>query len=277
MMDGKIGEERMQELTIQEIHEVTLGILKKIDAVASAQDLKYFMAYGTLIGVIRHQGFIPWDDDLDIMMVRRDYEKLIAYFEEHEEELYPYKVFTVQNNKNYPHMIARICNTEYPIRVNNEKECGLGVFIDVYPLDGLGTDPAVWRRMLRKRQQLIAGSYYATRKRFEVPKKKYRIPDKFLLYVFAKIVGRDFFTNQLEQYKNIFSWDDSRYVGCAVWEPEMFEKKYFMETTRMPFCDMQVMVPKEYDKLLRTSYGDYMQLPPEEDRHPQHNYKAYRR
>lgn len=267
--------EMKKEMNIDEIHAVTLDILKKLDALTAELGLSYYMAYGSLIGVVRHQGFIPWDDDLDIMMRRVDYEKFLSYCIEHEEELYPYRLFSNRNNENYPHMIARFCNVEYPVVVNNEIACGMGVFVDIYPLDGMGNSREVWNKMMRTRQQLIAGSYYATREKFEVPKKKYRIVDRYLLYLFAKWKGKKYFLDKLEQYKNCFSWDESRYVGCIVWEPEMFEKEYFEETDRLPFCDMQVMVPKEYDKLLRTSYGNYMELPPEEARHPQHNYKAY--
>lgn len=264
-----------RELNIDEVHAVTLDILKKIDELTAKLGLSYYMAYGSLIGVVRHQGFIPWDDDLDIMMRRADYEKFLMYCNEHEEELYPYRLFSNRNNENYPHMIARFCNVEYPVVVNNEIPCGMGVFVDIYPLDGMGNSRKVWKKMMRTRQQLIAGSYYATREKFEIPKKKYRIVDKYLLYLFAKWKGKKYFLDRLEQYKNCFSWDESRYVGCIVWEPEMFEKEYFEETARLPFCDMQVMVPKEYDKLLHTSYGNYMELPPEDARHPQHNYKAY--
>ncbi len=265
------------ELQLDEIHEITLDLLKKIDSLTAELGIHYYMAYGSLIGTVRHKGFIPWDDDLDIMMQREDYEKFLAYCIQNEEKLYPYRIFSTRNNPDYPHMIARFCNVEYPVEVNNEIPCGLGVFVDIYPLDGMGNSKEEWQKMMKLRQQLIAGSYYATRKQFEIPKKKYRIVDKYLLYLFAKWKGKDYFLNKLEQYKNRFSWDDSRYVGCIIWEPEMFEKEYFKETTRLPFCDMEVMVPKEYDRLLRTSYGDYMQLPPEEERHPQHNYRAYRK
>lgn len=267
----------MRELTIEEIHEITLNILKKIDEVAIELNLKYYLAYGSLIGAVRHHGFIPWDDDLDIMMLREDYEKLITYFMEHEKELYPYKIFSNRNNKDYPHMIARVCNVDYPIEVENEIPCGMGVFVDIYPIDGMGNDKAAWQRMMKKRQQLIAGSYYATRKHFEIPKKRYRAFDKYLLYLFAKWKGKNYFLDRLEQYKNRFSLDASRYAGCIVWEQEMFEKEYFLETERLPFEGMLVMVPKQYDRLLRISYGDYMKLPPVEEQQPQHNYKAYQK
>lgn len=270
------GEKRMKELNIEEIHEITLDILKKIDEIVTEQGMKYYLAYGSLIGAVRHRGFIPWDDDLDIMMVRPDYEKLIQYFIENAKMLYPLKVFTYDTCENYPHMIARICDMRYPIVVENEIDCGMGVFVDVYPLDGMGSDEKTWNRVMRRRQQLIAASYYATRIHFEIPKKKYRIVDKYLLYLYAKSRGREYFLKKIEAYKDYFPWETSRYVGCAVWGKELFDKKYFLDTMRMPFEDMQVMVPAGYDGLLKCSYGDYMQLPPEEERQPQHNYAAYR-
>ena len=155
------------EMSIEEIHEVTLAILKKIDAIAEEIGIRYFMAYGSLIGVVRHRGFIPWDDDLDMMMIREDYEKFLAYFEEHEQELVPYKIFNNRNNAGYPHMITRVCNVEYPIEVDNEIPCGMGVFVDIYPIDPMGNDEKEWERVMHYRQQLIAGSYYASRIRFE--------------------------------------------------------------------------------------------------------------
>ena len=123
------------EMSIDEIHEATLEILKVIDSIAKKLKIKYFMAYGSLIGVVRHKGFIPWDDDLDLMMLREDYEKFLVYFAEHEQELMPYKIFTNRNNKDYPNMIARVCNVNYPIQVENEIPCGMGIFVDIYPID----------------------------------------------------------------------------------------------------------------------------------------------
>ena len=75
---------------------------------------------------------------------------------------------------------------------------------------------------------------------------------------------------------SLTNWNPIKTDTGIVWEPELFEKEYFEEVTRLPFCDMQVMVPKEYDRMLTTSYGDYMQLPPKEAQKPQHNYTAYR-
>lgn len=267
----------VNKLSIDEIHEIELNILKKIHEIATGEKLTYFVAYGTLIGAVRHQGFIPWDDDLDIMMPRSDYDRMVDYFESHEKELYPYKIFTPQNNPDYPHMIARVCNLEYPIVVDNEIPCGMGVFVDVYPMDGIGTDRDAWERRLKKKQRMVVACQFSMRKKFVPPRKFYRVPDRYLLYCYAKWRGRDYLMGRLERYAHCFTWEESSYVSCAVWEVDIYEKRWLNEVVWLPFCDMQVPAPKEYDKVLKVSFPDYMQLPPEEERVPQHEYHAYRR
>lgn len=90
----------MKELSIQEIHEGTLGILKKIIDICDKVGVNYYLAYGSLIGAVRHGGFIPWDDDLDIVMLRPDYEVFCQYCMKHERELYPFKLINRQSEKN---------------------------------------------------------------------------------------------------------------------------------------------------------------------------------
>lgn len=90
----------MKELSIQEIHEGTLGILKKIIDICDKVGVNYYLAYGSLIGAVRHGGFIPWDDDLDIVMLRPDYEVFCQYCMKHEQELYPFKLINRQSEKN---------------------------------------------------------------------------------------------------------------------------------------------------------------------------------
>ena len=269
----------MEELSLQEIHQITLNILKKIDEVVRKLNLKYYMAFGSLIGTVRHHGFIPWDDDLDIMMLRKDYDKFISYFVEHKEELYPYQIFTVNICPNYPHMIARVCHMEYPIEVKNEIPCGMGVFVDLYPLDGMGNDGEQLKRERKRVQRLIEGQVWATRLRFEAPSKKYRIPDKFLKYLYAKWRGKTYFERELTEYTKKYDFENSKYIGVSIWGSWMnyYKKELFAEIEEMPFEDFDVMVPKGYDEILRLIYGDYTKLPPENERKPQHNYRAYRR
>ena len=128
------------ELSLAEIQNKSLEVLIKFDELCAQNDFKYWLTYGTLIGAIRHDGFIPWDDDIDVMMPRDDFNRFIKFAIEHEEDLYPFKIHNRANTKNYWYGIPRFSNMKYKYIVedNYEKPFDIGVFIDIYPLDNYG-------------------------------------------------------------------------------------------------------------------------------------------
>ena len=103
----------MQLISADEAKKGALEIKKKIDEICKELDLKYCLAYGTLIGAIRHKGFIPWDDDIDIMMPRKDYDILINYFLKHKDSVQPLEVINPQVNEKCPYTISRISDSRY--------------------------------------------------------------------------------------------------------------------------------------------------------------------
>lgn len=121
----------MEELTLRQMQEGALNILKKLDGICREQGLRYFLFYGTLIGAIRHKGFIPWDDDLDVAMPRPDFDKLVAYCRRHREELQPMQLMTVDDNPRYVYPIARFSDTRYRVKYQGIRDYGLG------PAEGL--------------------------------------------------------------------------------------------------------------------------------------------
>ena len=98
----------MKELTAREVQLGELSVAKQFDAICKRLNLRYWLMYGTLLGAVRHQGFIPWDDDVDVMMPRPDYEKLIDYLIAHENEFAPLKLMHYRSNPNYIYPIARL-------------------------------------------------------------------------------------------------------------------------------------------------------------------------
>lgn len=278
----------MKELNNKEMQAVELEILKVVANVCEELKLDYFLMYGTLLGAIRHKGFIPWDDDLDIMMKRSDYDKLLDYFIEHEHELLPYKLFSKENNPDYPFMIARICDTRYKYVADNEADCGMGLFVDVYPLDGAGH---TWKEVERKGvyfRFLSSMCFLATRERFFVDHVEYSSKKsigttivKFPLYIIAKILGRDFFFKKLDKLKVKYQYDLCDYVGPTTWQSDyrrdVMKKELVDKTVFVEFEDGMFRVPERYDEVLKQKYGDYMKLPPKEKQVATHNYKAYKR
>ncbi len=270
-----------QALTMEQIHEGSVEILEKIISICNKLDINYYIAYGTLIGVVRHQGFIPWDDDLDVMMFRPDYEKFKAYCLSNEDALFPFKLMGRYNVPDFPYTIDRFCDLRYRMVSERTTDAGMGMFVDIYPMDGAGSDKdAVLRKLKRKKKFWLDCLLCDLHGKYE-PSTKGLIYNilKFPGYCYARLLGAQHFLNKLENLKNMFSLEESRYIACMVWDwPIKFkEKTWFQETIELPFEGITVKVPKEYDALLRDSYGDYMQLPPEDQRVPHHEYRLYRK
>lgn len=281
---GPFAERRMifmRELTIREVQRVSLEILKIIADICEKEALRYYLIYGTLIGAVRHQGYIPWDDDVDIMMPRPDYDTLLLYLKEHIGSYPHLKVFNCEECLEYPYMITRISDDRYKLVMMNEKSYGMGIFIDIYPFDGLGKTKKEAVRYGLKGDRLSSLCYQATRKHFsiETTTSVIRRAIKFPIFLLAKLCGKDIFQRKLEKLARIKKYEDNEYIGCVVWmsggEKDIFPRKWFDEYLMMPFERYQFRVPKYYDEILKHIYGDYMQLPPEKDRIGHHNYKVY--
>jgi lipopolysaccharide cholinephosphotransferase len=272
----------MKELSIEEIQRGSLEIMKKIDEICNQLNLNYFLIYGTLIGAIRHKGFIPWDDDLDIMMPRPDYDKLIEYFIKNEKELYPLKLFSNKNNNRYPYMISRISDVRYHLVVENEDDYGIGLFVDIYPIDGVGNNAKENKKVKIKAKYLVSLCYLSTRQKCvkDNTKTKLRLMLKFPAFLYAKARGKKYFENKLNDIVAKHPYKSCTYVGCTTWCPDMekevFPKELLEKTIVVPFEQYHFRIPENYDKILRQVYGDYMELPPEKDRIGHHHYKAYR-
>lgn len=269
------------ELSIREIQSVSLEILKQIADLCEELNLRYSLSYGTLLGAVRHHGYIPWDDDVDIMMPRPDYEKLLDYLSTH--KLPHLTLFNPETCPAYPYMISRVSDDRYYIDMENEDDYGMGIFIDIYPFDGLGQTKKEAVSFGLKGDRLSSFCYQATRKHFaiETTTSTFRKIIKLPVFLVSKCIGKDFFQKKLEKLAGVKDYDTSEYVGCVVWlsggENEIFPRKWLDETIFMPFENYMFRVPKEYDCFLRYKYGDYMQLPPEKDRIGHHAYKAYRK
>lgn len=272
-----------KEISTEESQAVSLEILHTVAEICELNGLRYFLVYGTLIGAVRHHGYIPWDDDVDIMMPRPDYDKLLVYLKVHIQEYPNLKVFNRETCPNYPYMITRISDNRYEIEMKNEKSYGMGVFIDIYPYDGLGKTKKEAIKYGLKGDRLSSLCYQATRKHFaiETTTSIFKMVLKFPVFLYSKLLGKDYFQNKLEKLARVKDYEDSKYIGCIIWlswgEKDIFPKQWFEEAIMMPFDKYEFRVPKCYDEVLRHEYGDYMQLPPEKDRIGHHFYKVYRK
>ena len=267
-----------KELTLREIQLSSLEILKYIDKICRKEGLKYYLAYGTLIGAVRHKGFIPWDDDIDIWMPREDYEKLAEYCIKN--DIGGYRLFT-KDDKDYPYIIPRFSDTRYRMAPKNEKECGMGTFVDIYLLENLGDD---YKRICKNKKKNIhyASLYFlSTRKKFEIGHTKgiLRRILKIPAYVFAKMVGRKYFGKRIETFRRKAISNGDKYMGVLIWgthiHKDIFEQKLFKDGIRIKFEDSEFLAPVEYKTVLGQIYGDYMKIPKKSERIAHHDYKIF--
>lgn len=267
----------MKELSIQSIQKESLKILKIIDRIAQKENLKYSLFYGTLIGAVRHKGFIPWDDDLDIIMFRADYDKLKEYFITHKDELNHYEFFCPETKKDYPYLLGRVVNTDFKMLSDDGKDLDMGTFVDVYVFDGAGdgTHNLVYQK----------ACFYTTlyglknKNQFIKPHSGLKAFFKRILYYVAKLFSYENLRKKLYAIASRYDFESSEYLSCLVWtdggKVQIFKKNDLEDVVSVEFEDGHFMIPKKYDNILTQLYGDYMQLPPENQRIGHHYYKIY--
>lgn len=276
----------MQEirLSMWDVQNESIEMLNQVADICEAEGFTYYLAYGTLIGAVRHQGFIPWDDDVDIMMPRDDYNRFIDYFTINANVLKPLELFTPQNNENYPYMIARVSNSRYVLDVDNEKPYGIGIFIDIYPLDGMGETIDYAKCLKTKVNRNISLGFLSTRLHYQRDNTKSQLKMllKYPAFLYSHIRGKNYFFDKIQKTADSVSYAKSNYIGCLVWGSDdgvkgIFKKELFDRTIQVPFGSYKFRIPENYDAILKQLYGDYMQQPSEKERTGHHFYKAYLR
>ena len=264
---GKIS---MQELDIDEIKKIELDILLDVANFCDEHKLKYFLAYGTLIGAVRHQGFIPWDDDIDIYMPRKDYQEFLRSYNKG-----AYKNRTKSKNysvvcpyeKRAKHSFARVMDTR-TVKIEPGYSYGndyLGVDIDIFPLDGQPEgeeDFKIWYKKLIRLYLL----FYFVAGNNRIGSYKHRIT----VFLAKPIATRKRLLNMAGRFHSKYPYETSKYVGSIeAYLNEIgdrFEKQCFEKSILLEFEGHKFRAPIGYDDVLKSIYGDYMKLPPPEER-----------
>lgn len=265
----------MRQLDMKEVQSCALDILVKIAEICESQNIRYSLAYGTLIGAIRHNGFIPWDDDIDLFMPRPDYEAFLDYLKVHPAE--DLKVFNTETNKNYPFAITRISDMRYIIEESKYKNCGMGIFVDIYPIDGLGNSTEDAIQIYEQTRSLKDEMIYIATETHLPHRFLFTSPYKYIRHVYSKVRGSNYLLKKIENIVLRYNYNSCKYVGVPLWtwNNAIYKRAWFEEFINVPFEGYEFKSIKCYDEFLRLTYGDYMQLPPIEERIYHHAYKAY--
>jgi lipopolysaccharide cholinephosphotransferase len=266
----------MTELTLQELKEIEFDILKMFDAFCKENNIKYYLSHGTLLGAIRYKKFIPWDDDVDLLIPREDYDRMISLFKDTDR----YKLFAFEKDRNYRYPIAKLCDMttrKDEFDYNNGVE--LGVDIDLFPLDTWDDDLEKAKKEVKyiKNNMMFLGLTKA--KRVNEPSAIKRII-KNILKVFCKRIGSAYFIQNIHKACRKPGQEGKNYVGCKAWcvygEKGIIPAETFAETVELEFEGHMFPAPAGYDTYLTCLYGDYLPEPPKEKQKTHHGFKAYR-
>ena len=271
------------DFTLKRIQEVELEILKDFMDICDRHGLDYFGIAGTGIGALRHHGFIPWDDDIDVAMPRDDFEKLLPLVEKEMGD--KYLIMNAERYPNYPLMTTRMTmrGTKFKEEALKNIDAPLGIFLDLYPLDKVSDNPKETRRQARdawfwskililrsipfpmlgfsgwkaKIIHAICGLAHLVLSILHVPK----------TWIYKKAYEAETRSNHYTKTKNLdFFCDTTPYMN-------LYAVKDIYPLRKLPFEDVELNFPHNLHNNLTGMYGDYMQLPPEEKRKNHYPYE----
>lgn len=269
-------------MALNPLQNEQLKILKIFVDYCEEHNLRYFMAAGSLIGAVRHRGFIPWDDDIDVGMPRKDYDRFIKMAKDH----FNGDIFlqTYKTDPRYPYNFAKLrnSNTTFIEDTYQFVKMNQGIYIDIFPFDGVSKSKS------KKKPKwpyikifLLQCLFVLSFPRFflRTPRLKYCVTDilidlvclPFLIFSIGHVVNRI-----TEAVMHSIDIDKATYVAnvqCGTIANIVFPRSVIEEEIYGEFEGIKVKIPKDYDTMLRTTYGEYMKLPPLEKQtgHHHHN------
>lgn len=261
---------------LEELKRCQIAILDAVAAFCDRNGINYYLSGGTLLGAVRHRGYIPWDDDIDICMMRPDYERFIREFNACDAR---YQVKSVENDPAFLREYGKVMDTRTVLYEPDENGKKLCVNIDLFINDAAPEDDRLVNRLYDRRDRL-------RRKKIEREQSKYqRITGfhsffYFLRGVARRMVPERYYVRALVRNARTYNDPESEYIGdfCGYYhgQPRVkVRRELFASAALLDFEGKKYKAPWGYDAWLKALYGDYMTLPPEEERVSHHRFAAY--
>ncbi len=271
----------MRRVPVEDIHPLLLGILEAFASYCERSGLRYFLDYGTLLGAVRHRGFIPWDDDVDVSMLREDYERLIKLVEDNPyiDEDGRYKVLLPGELPNFYPFIKVVDESTLAYERNIRREYGLGIWLDVFCMTYCPSDERVTAKLFslhnrykQMNKMLVCG---------DIVDKQYKAVYPFARAGAVMLRAAGFSTercmNKILELIEHTPRSGER-IAQLSWPDDMMRDSYpaswWEDVTYLEFEGKSFMAPVGYREILKQHYGSYMELPPESDR-VRHGFEAY--
>lgn len=263
----------------EEMRKAQLDMLDTFAEFCDAHGLVYYLSGGTLLGAVRHKGFIPWDDDIDVNMPRPDFQKLVELtgcrLNDHIEIAAPFE--KVSHAVSFP----RVYDTRYIL--NSSSKDGkssyyTNLFVDIFPIEGLPTGMKKIRLHYILAKSFIIMRKLAYFKGVNGPMRKQKIL-RYIMYPFAKLTGYKIWNRLLLKLSLKYKYDECELVGVTTGGlhtlEEIIERDGYGKPTKVEFEGKMYNAPADTHKYLSNLYGDYMKLPPEDQRVSHHTFTVY--
>lgn len=257
---------------LKHVQQVELKVLKEVISICESHNLKYYAYGGTALGAVRHGGFIPWDDDIDIAMFREDYDKLLKILDsELSDEYYVLNLYT---HEKYYSTFTKVClkGTEFKEEGSLPILYKQGIFIDIFPLDNVPKSKIKRKLYFREydfHYHLLLNSIFKIETPNKISSFIHSVIHNFLNFYPKRegVVKR--FMKYMARYNNKTNFvtvHPSRVDFLKFGRNGFFDKRDFEPSKNVKFEDIEINIPYDYDKILTTYYGDYMTIPPKEER-----------
>ncbi|MBP3853223.1 MAG: LicD family protein [Erysipelotrichaceae bacterium] len=254
--------------TLEQLHEVQLEIFDEFVRLCEKHSLHYVMMGGSCLGAVRHRGFIPWDDDIDVGLYRDDYNRLIEICKK---ELHPdffFQHFETEPNTGFIFGKLRKNHTLMTEEYSSHIRMHQGIWIDIFPFDYVADDPAdfqsEYHKVLFYRNLLIVKQGYGMSNKYSwVDKIKY-----LCVKPVTALISKQFLFKKLLSLMTAHNGQPTQTLfpyGCAWAEKERISKKEFFDTIQVDFENRKVNIFRDYDAYLTRMYGDYMKVPEDID------------
>jgi lipopolysaccharide cholinephosphotransferase len=264
-------------ISIKDIQKVQLEILLEFDRICKKNNIKYQLFAGTLLGAIRHKGFIPWDDDIDVCLLRKDYNRFISLCKLDLDS--KYFLQTHETDRNYIMQFAKIRknNTKFVERGTSKCNIHKGIYIDVFPMDNVIPDKFIGK--VQQKILYIIGRINLSRVKTHCiyakrPIEKYL---SFIMHYLLKIVPKSWTDRLQTRIACMFENQETKYIthltnGASYdrYIRYMVEKNDFENIIKVEFEGYKFPVPKNYHKILTNIFGNYKKLPPVDKRNSHH-------